>query len=82
LYLAQNPYPGPRPTPGPNWAASRTITPRSSGVMPSPGIILLWSDRPKRRTVALRASVSSDRRAQRGCRSPPALPGRKAEITI
>jgi hypothetical protein len=37
----------PRPSPGPNSAASWTLTPRSSGVIPSPGIKLLRSDRPK-----------------------------------
>jgi hypothetical protein len=40
------------------------LNPRSSGVMPSPGSNLLRPDRPTHRRVSLRASVSSDRRAQ------------------
>src|SRR3954468_24194623 len=44
---------------GPELSRVSDLTPRSPGVMPSPDLNLLRSDRPKHRTVALRASVGS-----------------------
>jgi hypothetical protein len=58
----------PQTNAGPALSPLRTIAPGSSAVLSSRGTNLLRSDRPKRATVVLRASVSSDRSAQRGSR--------------
>ena len=68
LYSAQIPYPGPSPTPGPNWPSRfADLNPPPSGVTRSPGFSLLRSETEANWDQS--TLVSSDRSRQKGATS-------------